>query len=89
MNKFILKKLFNLEAFDSYLKVARDTNQFTNYGMAVQLLEQRARIVLKIDDSKAIIATNDNDLIIFFILQLIKQIYSKIIYFSICTNKLS
>jgi hypothetical protein len=38
MNKFILKKLFNLEAFDSYLKAARDTNQFTNYGMAVQLL---------------------------------------------------
>jgi dTDP-4-amino-4,6-dideoxygalactose transaminase len=59
MNKFILKKSFNLEAFDSYLKAARDTNQFTNYGMAVQLLEQRARIVLKIDDSKAIIATNN------------------------------
>jgi dTDP-4-amino-4,6-dideoxygalactose transaminase len=59
MNKFILKKSFNLETFDSYLKAARDTNQFTNYGMAVQLLEQRARIVLKIDDSKAIIATNN------------------------------
>jgi hypothetical protein len=43
MNNFILKKSFNLEAFDSYLKAARDTNQFTNYGMAVQLLEQRAR----------------------------------------------
>ena len=59
MNNFILKKSFNLEAFDSYLKAARDTNQFTNYGMAVQLLEQRARVLLKIDDSKAIIATNN------------------------------
>ena len=59
MNKFILKKLFNLEAFNEYLKAAQETNQFTNYGMAVQYLEQRARRMLKIDDSKAVIATNN------------------------------
>jgi dTDP-4-amino-4,6-dideoxygalactose transaminase len=59
MNNFILKKSFNLQSFDSYLIAAKETNQFTNYGMAVQFLEEEARRMLKIDDSKAIIATNN------------------------------
>jgi hypothetical protein len=56
MNNFILKKSFNLQSFDSYLIAAKETNQFTNYGMAVQFLEEEARRMLKIEDSKAVIA---------------------------------
>jgi len=59
MNNFILKKSFNLQSFDSYLIAAKETNQFTNYGMAVQFLEEEARRMLKIEDSKAVIATNN------------------------------
>ena len=46
------------DKFHSYLQKAQETNQFTNYGWAVQELERRAREMLKIDDSKAIIATS-------------------------------
>ena len=35
---------------------AHKTNQFTNYGWAAKELEIRARDMLKIDDSKAVIA---------------------------------
>jgi dTDP-4-amino-4,6-dideoxygalactose transaminase len=57
MNNFILKKSFNSDRFNYYLQDAIKTNQFTNYGTSVQLLEQRAKNMLKIDDSKAVIAT--------------------------------
>ena len=46
------------DKFHSYLQKAQETNQFTNYGWAVQELECRAREMLKIDDSKAVIATS-------------------------------
>jgi len=46
------------DRFHSYLQKAQETNQFTNYGWAVQELETRARDMLKIDDSKAVIATS-------------------------------
>jgi len=58
MIPFLIKKQLDSDRFNEYLITANTTNQFTNYGYAVQLLEQRARDMLKIDDSKAIIATS-------------------------------
>ena len=55
---FILKKQLDSDRFNEYLYTANTTNQFTNYGYAVQHLEDRARGMLKIDDSKAVIATS-------------------------------
>ena len=46
------------DKFLSYLHEANKTNQFTNYGWAVQEVERRARDMLKIDDSKAVIAAS-------------------------------
>ena len=40
MTNFILKKSFNLDRFNYYLESAIQSNQFTNYGAAVQQLEQ-------------------------------------------------
>ena len=57
MTNFILKKSFNSDRFNYYLQNAIESNQFTNYGAAVQQLEQRAKSMLKINDSKAVIAT--------------------------------
>ena len=57
MIPFIVKKQLDSDRFNEYLITANTTNQFTNYGYAVQLLEERARDMLKIDDSKAVIAT--------------------------------
>ena len=54
---FIQSKKFNYEKFTSYLEDAEKTNQWANYGHAVQILENRARQLLKISDEKAIIAT--------------------------------
>jgi len=58
MIPFIIKKQLDSDRFNEYLLTANTTNQFTNYGYAVQHLEERARTMLKIDDSKAIIATS-------------------------------
>ena len=58
MIPFIIKKQLDSDRFNEYLLTANTTNQFTNYGYAVQLLEERARTMLKIDDSKAVIATS-------------------------------
>ena len=44
------------DKFNYYLENAHKTNQFTNYGWAAKELEIRARDMLKIDDSKAVIA---------------------------------
>lgn len=59
MIPFIIKKQLDSDKFNDYLLTANTTNQFTNYGYAVQLLEERARDMLKIDDDKAIIATSN------------------------------
>ena len=56
MIPYILKKTISYDKFQYYLKKAHDTNQFTNYGWAAKELEIRARDMLKIDESKAIIA---------------------------------
>jgi len=58
MIPFIVRKQLDSNRFNEYLLTANTTNQFTNYGYAVQLLEERARTMLKIDDSKAVIATS-------------------------------
>ena len=44
------------DKFQHYLENAQKTNQYTNYGWAAKELEIRARDMLKIDESKAIIA---------------------------------
>lgn len=55
---FILKKYLDIDLFQKYLITAQESNQFSNYGNAVKMLEERAREMLKIDDSKAVIATS-------------------------------
>lgn len=57
MIPFTQHKKLNIDRFNYYLQEANNTNQFTNYGYAVRLLEQRAREMLLIDDCKAVIAT--------------------------------
>ena len=44
------------DKFQNYLRKAQETNQFTNYGWVAKELEIRARDMLKIDESKTIIA---------------------------------
>lgn len=58
MKTFVSKKTINYDKLQKYLEPAHATNQFSNGGWAVTELEKRARDMLKIDDSKAIIATS-------------------------------
>jgi len=58
MSSFVVKKQLDTVKFMQYLDNAQKTNQFSNYGYAVQTLEQRARELLLISDEKAIIATS-------------------------------
>ena len=55
---FYSQKISDIDLFQKYLIPAQESNQFSNYGNAVRLLEDRAREMLKIDDSKAVIATS-------------------------------
>lgn len=57
MIPFTQHKKLNIDKFNLYLQEANSTNQFTNYGYAVRLLEQRAKEMLLIDDSKVVVAT--------------------------------
>ena len=57
MISFTHHKNLNLNSFYKHMQNAVITNQFTNYGNAVRTLEEKARDMLKIDDTKAIIAT--------------------------------
>lgn len=58
MIKFTQHKTLNVHNFNKHLHNAIATNQFTNHGAAVATLEQRARVMLKISSSKAVIATS-------------------------------
>ena len=58
MIPLIPKKTFSSDKFHSYLQEAEKSNQWSNWGWAVGELERRARDMLEIDDSKAIVATN-------------------------------
>lgn len=80
MIPFVQHKKLNRIRFFEYLESAEITNQYTNYGYAVQLLEQRARDLLKIDDSKAIIATCNGAAalnVIMQTLQTVQPVYSQ------------
>jgi len=59
MIPFIQKKTFSHDSFNYYLQAAIQTNLFSNYAWAVKELEKRARDLLKIDDSKAVVATSN------------------------------
>ena len=58
MIPFTIKKQLDSNRFNEYLLTANTTNQFTNYGYAVPLLEERARTTLNIVASKVVIATS-------------------------------
>lgn len=58
MKKYISNKSINYDILKEYLEPAHVTNLFTNGGWAVGELENRARDMLKIDPSKAVIATS-------------------------------
>ena len=49
---FIQHKTFNSTTLSTYLRSAESTNHWSNYGMAVKELENRAREMLKISDEK-------------------------------------
>jgi len=57
MIPFIQNKTFDYTKLKSYLGNAQQTNQWSNYGKAVRLLEERARTLLEIADDRAVIAT--------------------------------
>lgn len=57
MIPLIPNKTLSKDSFHSYLQQAHKTNQWSNWGWAVGELERRARDMLEIEDSKAIIAT--------------------------------
>ena len=56
MKKFVHTKTFDETSFMLYLQPAIDSNQYTNGGSTVELLERTARNILEICDSKAVIA---------------------------------
>ena len=58
MKTFVSKKSIDYDKLKKYLDPAHDTNQFSNGGWAVSELERRARGMLQIDNSKAVIATS-------------------------------
>lgn len=66
---FIQSKNFDTESFLKYLKPAISSNQFTNNGHAVKLLEQRARQMLQITDNKAVVATCNGSVALHAIIQ--------------------
>ena len=80
MIKFTQHKKLDIDKFQNYINIANSTNQFTNYGQAVRTLESRARTMLKIDSSKAIIATCNGAAALNTIMQTIcyaEQVYSQ------------
>lgn len=58
MTTYIIKKSLDIEKFQKYISNAQNTNQWSNNGWAVSELESRARDLLEVDDSKAVIATS-------------------------------
>jgi dTDP-4-amino-4,6-dideoxygalactose transaminase len=58
MKQYVAHKKIDYLAFKEYLEPAHETNQFTNGGWAAKELEERAKDMLKIDNSKAVIATS-------------------------------
>lgn len=80
MIRFTQHKQLDIHSFSKHLHDATITNQFTNYGKAVAALEQRARTMLKISSSKAVIATSSGASALNTIIQSIRtdeQVYSQ------------
>ena len=57
MKTLVSKKSIDYANLEHYLVPAHNSNQFSNGGHASRVLEGRARDILQIDDSKAVIAT--------------------------------
>jgi dTDP-4-amino-4,6-dideoxygalactose transaminase len=80
MISFTHHKNLKLTVFSNYLQNAITTNQFTNYGYAVRTLEEKARDMLKIDGSKAVIATCNGAAALNVIIQAVRtteEVYSQ------------
>jgi len=58
MNPYVLRKELHLPSFEEHLQPAQVSNQFSNRGAAVNYLEKRARDMLQISDTKAVVATS-------------------------------
>lgn len=56
--QYVAHKKIDYSTLTRYLEPAHKTNQFTNGGWAINELETRAREMLKISESKAIVATS-------------------------------
>jgi dTDP-4-amino-4,6-dideoxygalactose transaminase len=75
---FIHKKTLNSNILNSYLTHAYVTNQYSNYGHATQILERRARSMLKVTDDKAVIAVNNGSSALHAIVLLIQKLEDNI-----------
>lgn len=59
MINWVPKKQINVNKVNELLKSSLETNKFTNYGPNVELLEKSTRDLLKIDDTKSVIAVSN------------------------------
>lgn len=73
MYSFVQKKHLDKEKLLNHLKIAENTNQYANYGYAVQLLESEAKKRLKISKEKAVIAVNNGTAALHTALLALKQ----------------
>jgi len=71
---FVHKKTLNKDVFSHYLIEADKTNQYSNYGHATKVLEQRAHTMLKIADDKAVIAVSSGAAGLHAIISLIQKL---------------
>jgi dTDP-4-amino-4,6-dideoxygalactose transaminase len=70
--KFIQNKQLDINLYQAYLVDAALSNQYTNGGVAVSLLEKRAHDMLKISSNKAVIAVNNGTSALHVIVSAIK-----------------
>lgn len=75
---FVHRKTLKNNLFNAYLTPAYTSNQYSNYGHAVQSLERRARYMLKVADDKAIIAVSSGSSALHAIIALIKKLENNI-----------
>ena len=58
MIHWVPNKIIEQELVDKYLYESKKNNHFTNNGPAVKFLEEKIRILLKVEDTKTVIVTN-------------------------------
>lgn len=73
MIPFIQRKSIKHSIFQKLIEPANASNVFSNYGPVVQELENTARDLLKIDDSKAVIATSNGTTALAAMIQAIRR----------------